>query len=131
VRFSGSAPNAMKRIDAVFAPHKFDQVRDALTAVGVPEFFVSELNAHEPEQASNDRWGGHWQEDFSPRLKLEVVVGDEIAREVALTILRAARTRHESEATVTMRPVETVVEIDKVHATEPSSPTHQATSLHA
>ena len=120
----------MKRIEAVFVPHKFDQVRAAMTSLGLSQFSVSELNAYEPEQASNDRWGSQWQEDFSPRLKLEMVVEDEIAREVALAILRAARTRHTSEASVTMTTVETVVDIDDVHATQPS-PTRQVASLHA
>jgi nitrogen regulatory protein P-II 1 len=128
--FSGSVSNTMKRIEAVFVPYKFDQVRAAMTSLGLSRFHASELNAHEPEQASNDRWGGQWQEDFSPRLKLEMVVEDEIARKVALAILRAARTRHARETSVTMTAVESVVEIDEIHATEPS-PTRQVVSLHA
>jgi len=101
-----------------------------MTSLGLSQFSVSELNAYEPEQASNDRWGSQWQEDFSPRLKLEMVVEDKIAREVALAILRAARTRHAREASVTMTTVETVVDIDDVHATQPP-PTRQVASLHA
>jgi len=98
-----------------------------MTALNLPQYVVSELNAHEPEQAGNLRWSSLWHEDFSPRLKLEVVVDDGIARQVARAILRTARTRQDAETSVRMTTVETVVEIDD--ATE-QLPRRDIASLH-
>jgi nitrogen regulatory protein PII len=102
-----------------------------MTALNLTHYFVSELNAHEPEQAGNNlRWSSLWHEDFAPRLKLEVVVDDGIAREVARTILHAVRGRCASDASVTTSTVETVVEIEDARATRQSS-SRQIPSLDA
>jgi nitrogen regulatory protein P-II 1 len=102
-----------------------------LTALNLTHYVVSELNAREPEQAGNNlRWSSLWHEDFAPRLKLEVVVNDGIAREVARTILQTVRGRCASDASVTMSTVETVVEIEDARAT-PQSSSRQIPSLHA
>ena len=121
---------AMKKIEAVFVSRKFDHVAAAITALNLTHYVVSELNAHEPEQAGNNlRWSTLWHEDFAPRLKLEVVVDDGIAREVARTILHAVRGRCASDAFVAMSTVEPVVEVEDARATQqPSS--RQISSLH-
>jgi nitrogen regulatory protein P-II 1 len=125
------SPNPMKKIEAVVVSRKFDHVTAAMTALNLTHYVVSELNAHEPEQAGNNlRWSSLWHEDFAPRLKLEVVVDDGIAREVARTILRAVRGRCASDPSVTMSTVETVVEIEDPRAT-PQSSSRQKPSLHA
>jgi nitrogen regulatory protein PII len=121
----------MKKIEAVFVSGKFDHVTAAMTALNLTHYVVSELNAHEPEQAGNNlRWTSLWHEDLAPRLKLEVVLDDRIAREVARTILHAVRGRCASDAFVTMSTVETVVEIEDPNATQQSS-SRQIPSLHA
>jgi nitrogen regulatory protein P-II 1 len=124
-------PKPMKKIEAVFVSRKFDHVRSAMTALNLTHYVVGELSAHEPEQAGNHlRWSSLWHEDFAPRLKLEVVVDDGIAREVARTILHAVRGRCASDASVTMSTVETVVEIEDARATRQSL-SRQIPSLHA
>ena len=120
----------MKKIEAVFVSQKFDHVVAAMTALNLIHYIVSELNAHEPEQAGNLRWSSLWHEDFTPRLKLEVVVDDGIAREVARTILYTIRSRRPCEASVTMSTVEPVVEIEDTRVTQQSS-SHRIPSLHA
>jgi|SRR5215469_6368404 len=120
----------MKKIEAVFVSQKFDHVTAAMTDLNLTHYPVSELNAHEPEQAGNLRWSRVWREDFAPRLKLEVVVDDGIARDVARTILNVVRSRRAGEASVTMSTVETVVEIEDAHATQRSS-SRQIPSLRA
>jgi nitrogen regulatory protein P-II 1 len=120
----------MKKIEAVFVPQKFDHVVAAMAALNLTHYVVSELNAHEPEQVGNPRWSSLWHEDFTPRLKLEVVVDDGMARDIARTILHTVRSRRPCEASVTMSMVETVVEIEDERATQQSS-SRQFPSLHA
>ena len=120
----------MKKIEAVFVSRKFDHVTAAMTALNLTHYVVSELNAHEPEQAGDNlRWSSLWHEDFAPRLKLEVLVDDGIARNVARTILHAARGRRASEASVTMSTVETVDELEDARTIQQSS-IGQIPSLH-
>lgn len=101
----------MKKIEAVFMPHKLDDVRGAMSEVGLEQYVVSELTAHEPE-LNKWRWGSEWHPDFRPRLKLEVLVKNETANQAARAILHAARTRHSIESAVTISTVEEVVEVE-------------------
>ncbi|HKM98991.1 MAG TPA: P-II family nitrogen regulator [Candidatus Binataceae bacterium] len=119
----------MKKIEAVLMPHKLDDVRAAMIELDLEQFVVGELTAHEPEDAVQGRWGNKWHTDFRPRLRLEVVVDDEIATTAAQAILRAARTRYPNEASVTIATVEEVVEI----VAEPpmTELTHRHVSAHA
>ena len=120
----------MKKIEAVFVPQKFDHVVAAMAALNLSHYVISELNAHEPEQAGNPRWSSLLHEDFTPRLKLEVVVEDGMARDIARTILHTVRSRRPCEASVTMSMIETVVEIEDERATQQSL-SRQFPSLHA
>lgn len=99
----------MKKIEALFMPNRLDSVRDVMNALGIDRYLVSEIGAHEPEQL-NMRWGSEWPPDFQARLKLEVVVNNEIGPTVAQAILRRAQTRRPFDCTVTMSNVEEIVE---------------------
>ncbi|MGO9454770.1 MAG: P-II family nitrogen regulator [Candidatus Binataceae bacterium] len=119
----------MKKIEALLMPHKLDDVRAAMIKMDLEQFIVGELTAHEPEEAARGRWGSQWHTDFRPRLRLEVVVDDEVAARAAQAILRAARTRYPAEASVTMATVEEVVEIAADHRM--IEPAHRHVSAHA
>ena len=101
----------MKKIEALFMPNRLDSVRDVMNAFGIDRFLVSEIGAHEPEQL-NTRWGSEWRPDFQARLKLEVVVNNEIGQSVAQAILRRAQTRRPFECAVIMSTVEEIIEFD-------------------
>jgi len=120
----------MKKIEAVFVPQKFDQVRAVMVSLNLNQFLLTALSAHEAEPATTLRWSSDWQEDLAPRLKLEVLVDDDTAQDVARAILGAARTRHAREAFVTMSSVESVVETNEM-APKPKRAASQAVSLHA
>ncbi|MGO9602266.1 MAG: P-II family nitrogen regulator [Candidatus Binataceae bacterium] len=119
----------MKKIEVLLMPHKLDDVRAAMSKMDLEQFVVGELSAHEPEEVARGRWGNQWHTDFRPRLRLEVVVNDEIAARAAQAILRAARTRYPAEASVTMASVEEVVEIAADHRM--TEPAHRHASAHA
>jgi nitrogen regulatory protein PII len=100
----------MKKIEALFTPQKLDAVRDVLSAFGLEQFVVSELSAHGPE-LNKWSWGSQWHPDFHPRLRLEVLVDNEIATDAGRAILRAARTRNPVESAVTISTVEELVDL--------------------
>ena len=102
----------MKKIEAVLHPFKLDDVRDVLFENNVHEFIVTEINAHEVERASAERWSRQNLTDLAPRLKLELATSDGNAKAIAYAILGAARTRRPEDTSVTIAPVEQLVEID-------------------
>ena len=102
----------MKKIEAVLHPFKLDDVRDVLFENNVHEFIVTEINAHEEERAPAERWGRQNLTDLAPRLKLELATSDRNAKAIADAILGAARTRRPEDTSVTIAPLEQIVEID-------------------
>ena len=103
----------VKKIEAVLHPFKLDDVRDVLFENNVHEFIVTEINAHEEERAPAERWGRQNLTDLAPRLKLELSISDRNAKAIADAILGAARTRRPEDTSVTIAPLEQIVEIDK------------------
>ena len=94
----------MKKIEAVFVPEKFDQVRDVMNKLNLEQFLMTKLTAHQPESATGRHWGDEWHEDLGARLKLEVFVPDQAAESAARAILRSARTRNPGEAWLQSSP---------------------------
>jgi nitrogen regulatory protein P-II 1 len=102
----------VKKIEAVLHPFKLDEVREVLFETNVHEFIVTEINAHEVERAPAERWGRQNLTDLAPRLKLELATSDRNAKAIADAILGAARTRRPEDTSVTIAPLEQIVEID-------------------
>jgi nitrogen regulatory protein P-II 1 len=102
----------VKKIEAVLHPFKLDDVRDVLFENNVHEFIVTEINAHEEERAPAERWGRQNLTDLAPRLKIELATSDRNAKPIADAILGTARTRRPEDTSVTIAPLEQIVEID-------------------
>jgi nitrogen regulatory protein PII len=102
----------MKKVEAIIAPYKLEDVRDSLLARGIEGLSVSEVRGtgHEPVQASYYR-GTPYVIDFHPKVKLETVVCDEDAMPTAYAIVEAARTGRMGDGKVTIAAVEDVVRI--------------------
>jgi nitrogen regulatory protein PII len=98
----------MKKIEAVFAPSKLDEVRDTMFSHGVHRFLASSATVHEYEHRDSS-WGAQGDDDESATMKVEAVVPDEVAEALAQAILEVARARH-PVATVTISPVDKVIE---------------------
>ena len=83
----------MKKIEAVIRHYKLEEVKDALTAVGVTGMTVSEVKGFGRQKGHKEQYrGAEYTVDFLPKHKIEVVVADERFKEVVDTILRTART---------------------------------------
>lgn len=90
--FPGKEGN-VKLIIAAIKPYKLDEVREALTAVGVRGMMVTEVKGFGSQSGHTEIYrGAEYAVNFVPKMKLEIAVSDAIADEVVETIARTART---------------------------------------
>jgi nitrogen regulatory protein P-II 1 len=96
---SRSGPNhiaesvIMKKIEAVIQPFKLDDVKEALTGIGVDGMTITEVRGHGRQKGHKEVYRGReYNVDLLPKVKIELVVGDDRAEEVIKTLTAAART---------------------------------------
>jgi nitrogen regulatory protein P-II 1 len=91
---TGRAPEGtMKYIIAAIKPYKLDEVREALTAIGVRGMMVTEVKGFGAQSGHTEIYrGAEYAVNFVPKMKLEIAVSDAMADEVAETIRKVAKT---------------------------------------
>ncbi|MFC5739193.1 nitrogen regulatory protein P-II family [Rhodobacter sp. 140A] len=83
----------MKLIIAAVKPFKLEEVREALTAIGVRGMMVTEIKGFGAQSGHTEIYrGAEYAVNFVPKVKLEIVVPDSLADEVVDTILKSAKT---------------------------------------
>ncbi len=102
----------MKLITAVLKPHMLDPVKDALQQIGVQGMTVTEVKGFGRQGGHMETYrGAEYKVDFVPKLRLEAVVDDEIAAQVAETIQGAAHTGKIGDGKIWVTPVESMIRI--------------------
>jgi nitrogen regulatory protein P-II 1 len=83
----------MKRIEAIIQPHKLENVKEALKAIGVDGMTITEVRGHGRQKGHKEVYRGmEYQVDLLPKVKIEMVVSDARQEEVIRTLAAAART---------------------------------------
>jgi len=83
----------MKKIEAIIRPFKIDDVREALSEIGVRGLTLTEVKGYGRQKGHTEVYrGSEYQIDFLPKLKLEIVVADHFVENVIDTIVKTART---------------------------------------
>lgn len=83
----------MKKIEAIIRPFKIDDVREALSEVGVRGITLTEVKGYGRQKGHTEVYrGSEYQIDFLPKLKIEIIVPDNLVDRVIDTIVKAART---------------------------------------
>ena len=83
----------MKKIEAIIQPHKLEDVKEALKAIGIDGMTISEVRGHGRQKGHKEVYRGmEYQVDLLPKVKVEMVVPDGRADEVARTLVASART---------------------------------------
>ena len=83
----------MKKIEAIIRPSRVDEVKDALNSVGVSGMTVSEVRGFGRQKGHKELYrGAEYIVDFVPKVKIEVVVQDEVVAQAIDAIERTART---------------------------------------
>ena len=83
----------MKKIEAVIQPHKLDEVKNAMLAIGVDGMTVSEVRGHGRQKGHTEHYRGQeYRVDLLPKMRLEIVVPSDRAEEIVNALCTAART---------------------------------------
>jgi len=102
----------MKKIEAIIKPFKLDEVREALSEVGVAGLTVTEVKGFGRQKGHTELYrGAEYVVDFLPKIKLEVVVADQTVDGAIEAIVKAARTGKIGDGKIFVTAVDQVVRI--------------------
>ena len=102
----------MKQITAVIKPFKLDEVREALASVGVSGLTVTEVKGFGRQKGHTELYrGAEYVVDFLPKVKVELVVSEEVVEHAVEAIVKAARTGKIGDGKIFVTAVEQVVRI--------------------
>ncbi len=83
----------MKKVEAIIKPFKLDEVKDKLNQIGIKGITVSEVKGFGRQKGHTELYrGAEYVVDFLPKIKMEVVIGDNQVEDVITTIMQAAQT---------------------------------------
>ena len=102
----------MKLVTAVIKPHKVEDVKAALKAAGVHGMTVDEVKGFGRQGGKTEVYrGAEYVVDLLPKVRIETVVSDDMADEVADAVVAAARTGHIGDGKVWVSPIDKVIRI--------------------
>jgi len=102
----------MKKVEAIIKPFKLDEVKESLNAIGVRGLTVSEVKGFGRQKGHTELYrGAEYVVDFLPKVKLEIIVGEDMVSSVVETIEKAARTGRIGDGKIFVTSVDEVVRI--------------------
>ena len=102
----------MKKIEAIIKPFKLDEVREALSEIGVTGLTVAEVKGFGRQKGHTELYrGAEYVVDFLPKVKIEIVIADDAVESAIDAIIKAAHTGKIGDGKVFVMPVDQVVRI--------------------
>ncbi len=102
----------MKKIEAIIKPFKLEDVKDALTEIGVTGMTVSEVKGYGRQKGHSELYrGAEYVVDFLPKIKMEMIVSADMVEKTIETITEAARTGKIGDGKIFVSDIEKVVRI--------------------
>jgi nitrogen regulatory protein P-II 1 len=102
----------MKKIEAIVKPFKVDDIKNALNKIGIQGMTVTEVKGFGRQKGHTEVYrGAEYKIDFLLKVKIEVVVTDELVNQVTETIEGAAKTGKIGDGKIFLSPVEEVIRI--------------------
>ena len=102
----------MKKIEAIIKPFKLDEVKDALHEIGLQGLTVIEAKGFGRQKGHTEIYrGSEYTVDFLPKIKIEVVVGDDVVEKATSAIVKAAKTGKIGDGKVFISSVEEAIRI--------------------
>jgi nitrogen regulatory protein P-II 1 len=102
----------MKKIEAIFKPFKLDEVREALSEIGVSGLTVTEVKGFGRQKGHTELYrGAEYVVDFLPKVKVDVVVPETLVESAIDAIIKAARTGKIGDGKIFVSNVEQVIRI--------------------
>ena len=109
---AGIEGSDMKKVEAIIKPFKLDEVKEALSSIGVQGLTVSEVKGFGRQKGHTELYrGAEYVVDFLPKVKLEIIVADDLASQVVETIERAARTGRIGDGKIFVSKIDEAIRI--------------------
>ncbi|WP_310439025.1 P-II family nitrogen regulator [Sulfuricurvum sp.] len=102
----------MKKIEAVIKPFKLEDVKDALAEIGITGMTVSEVKGYGRQKGHSELYrGAEYVVDFLPKIKMEMVVDDDMVDQVVNTVVEAARTGKIGDGKIFISDINKIIRI--------------------
>jgi nitrogen regulatory protein P-II 1 len=102
----------MKKIEAIIKPFKLEEVKDALNAIGIQGMTISEVKGYGRQKGHKEIYrGAEYMVDFIPKIKMEIIVAQDIANQAIDAIMNAANTNTIGDGKIFVLPVEQVIRV--------------------
>ena len=102
----------MKKIEAIIKPFKTEAVKDALAAVGIEGMTLSEVRGFGRQKGHSEIYrGSEYTVDFLPKVKIEIVLGDDMVEKAVEAIRRAAQTGRIGDGKIFVSNIEEAIRI--------------------
>lgn len=102
----------MKKIEAIIKPFKMDDVREALADIGIAGMTVTEIRGFGRQKGHTELYrGAEYQVDFLPKMKIEIVVSDDVVEQAIEVIERSAKTGKIGDGKIFVYNVEAAIRI--------------------
>ena len=102
----------LKKVEAIIKPFKLDEVKEALNEIGIQGITVGEVKGFGRQKGHTELYrGAEYVVDFIPKIKMEIIVSDDIVGKVVETIEQAAKTGRIGDGKIFVTAVEEVVRI--------------------
>ncbi|MBE0439873.1 MAG: P-II family nitrogen regulator [Gammaproteobacteria bacterium] len=102
----------MKKIEAIIKPFKLDDVRELLSEIGITGMTVSEVKGFGRQKGHTELYrGAEYVVDFLPKIKIEIVLADDLVNNCVEVIIKAAHTGKIGDGKIFVTPVDQVIRI--------------------
>jgi len=102
----------MKKIEVIIKPFKLEDVKEALAEIGVDGMTVSEVKGYGRQKGHSELYrGAEYIVDFLPKIKMDMIVNDDMVDNVTSTIVEAARTGKIGDGKIFVSDIEQIIRI--------------------
>ena len=102
----------MKKIEAIIRPFKLDDVREALSEIGVRGMTLTEVKGSGRQKGHTELYrGSEYKIDFLPKIKVEIIANDSMVDNIVATIIKAAKTGQVGDGKIFVSPVQDVIRV--------------------
>ena len=103
---------ALKKIEAIIKPFKLEEVKEALTDVGIEGMTVTEVKGFGRQKGHTEIYrGSEYTVDFLPKVKLEIILGEALVEKAIAAILKGAKTGKIGDGKIFVLPVDEAIRI--------------------
>lgn len=103
---------SLKKVEAIIKPFKLDEVKETLNEIGIQGITIAEVKGFGRQKGHTELYrGAEYVVDFIPKIKIEIIVSDDVVTKVIDTIEQAAKTGRIGDGKIFVTPVEEVVRI--------------------